>query len=559
MKLWSLAGRVYREAIYAGQMSAAGSSVHRFKEKLEKDPKYLKKQGNIIQILGSFYLLIVGTVSVVAVLEFRLEDPSQWNALVTSGALSIQLLIQSGYLVMLTVLVTAEILAPDLYHWFESLPLSRSQVGSLRILALVREFLFPVGVIVIALPLVVGLAGWSLAAGLAGVVLGAVHGGFTLSLAVLASWKMRSTLKADGGDARKAKINRVLTMLVYGVGTLVVVFIMQVGTNLITRLLGDPQLDAETTRTVFMVLSLLPLPTAPASLLTLLIAGAARPDTLPIWAPVAGTVLFTGATAGLLLRARTLIVSGAQPDRATSRVAERGTAADGGTAPLCIRTPRGAFWHQLLQAATSDTQILISLIFPLMLPLLAVAGPAIASGNDAPVGVLSLIMSAGAGGWIMINALSRVQEGAGLLEASLPVRERDRVFPRLTLTALLPAAGAVLPALFLLEGGSRDQLSLLGTAGAITVIVPLAMVLKLALFGRRPSGSDSVVLDEIQTGDRFWKWALVIVFLLAATIGTFLASRALVAAYGVGGLGLALAASGGLALLFGVFLRRVFP
>ena len=61
--LWGLAGRVYHEAIFQGQLVAAGSNATRLTERMERSSGHIAKQGRTIQILGSFYLLVVAAAT----------------------------------------------------------------------------------------------------------------------------------------------------------------------------------------------------------------------------------------------------------------------------------------------------------------------------------------------------------------------------------------------------------------------------------------------------------------------------------------------------------------
>lgn len=529
--LWSLAGRVYHEAIFQGQMSAAGSNVNRLRERMEKDAGHISKQGRLVQVLGSFYLLVVAIVSVTAFVELRQGGSSAWNVLIASGSVSVQMLIQTGYLMMLTVLATAEILAPDLYRWLETLPFSPAELGTLRMLALAREFVLPLGVIVVATPLVAGIAGGSPVGAVVGLLSSLVHAAVTLGVAVLASWKMRTVLRGTDGGDRSANVARVVTMVVYGVGTLLVVFIMQIGTNVLVRLFDTPGPGAYVSTLLVRILALAPLPTAPSVLIVRLVA---RTDVIPLWQPLVGTLLYTALGAALLVRVRSLLRSGETDHRRTTP----GAGAAPGPAqrrPLVVRAPRKAFRRQIRSAMTRDTQALISLIFPVILPLLGTVGPAVSGGPAELASVMGIVMGILAGGWMVIHGLTRLQFGSGGLEATLPVRERDRVVPRLQLAALLPAVGAMLPPLFLLPAGSTMQLEALVQSIAVPVVVVGALLLKLRLFGHVGRGSNPVVIDEVFSVRRFWKWVGVIGLLAVAVVAILVGYSALVAAFAAAG------------------------
>ena len=563
MRLWSLAGRVYNEAIFQGQVTAAGSNTARLTEKLKSNSGYVAKQGRTIQILGSFYLLTVASLSVISFIGLRSAAPSAWNLLVASGSVSMQLIVQSGYLIMLTIIATAEILAPDLYRWPASLPLSKSELGALKLLSLAREFMLPLGVIVVATPAVVGFAGGSLPGAVVGLVVSVIHAALTLGLLVIFSWKMRRVLRSSDTEDRGARFTRVFTMVVYGFGTLLIVFIMQLGSNTLAGLFDAPRLSADASLVALRVMSVVPLPTAPALLLTLLspaAAGAAGSAAVPLWLPSVGTALYALLAAIIVARALTIVRGDGTEARAARPVAVDSTRPSTAVfnrrpAPIVVRTPRAAFTRQIGRAMTRDTQVLITLIFPTILPILSSIGPLV-SGADRGIAItMSVIIAGTAGSWMIIHGLTRLQFGGGALEATLPVRERDRVFPRLILASILPASGALLVSLFFLPLGSAQQLGALAQALAVAVIAPAGMLVKMALFGRMTSGSAKVVVDEVRPEVGFWKWTAVVGLLVGLTAAAILGQRALVA--GFGGMGKAIFLVGASRSIFSLGSPRV--
>jgi hypothetical protein len=107
---------------------------------------------------------------------------------------------------------------------------------------------------------------------------------------------------------------------------------------------------------------------------------------------------------------------------------------------------------------------------------------------------------------MLVQGLTRQQAGAGQLAASLPVHERDRVFPRLVLAPVLSCAGGLLAAALFLRGS--DRLSGLMLAMAPTVTAPAGLLVKMLLFGRM---KHRVVLDEVYPEHATRKWITVLV------------------------------------------------
>ena len=93
--------------------------------------------------------------------------------------------------------------------------------------------------------------------------------------------------------------------------------------------------------------------------------------------------------------------------------------------------------------------------------------------------------------------VTRQEPGAGQLAATRPIRERDRVFPRLVLSAIVASAGALVADLVVLRGKDLWVGLALGTIPAVAA--PLGMLVKMVLFGRLRG---RVVLDEVRPGSR---------------------------------------------------------
>lgn len=214
-------------------------------------------------------------------------------------------------------------------------------------------------------------------------------------------------------------------------------------------------------------------------------------------------MLYALLAAIIVARALTIVRGDGTEARAARPMAVDSTrpstvALDRRPAPIVVRTPRAAFTRQIGRAMTRDTQVLITLIFPIILPILSSIGPLV-SGADRGIAItMSVIIAGTAGSWMIIHGLTRLQFGGGALEATLQVRERDRVFPRLILASKLPTGGALL----------------------------------VALFGRMTSGSAKVVVDEVRPEAGFWKWTAVVGLLVVLTAAVILGQPVLVAGFG---------------------------
>lgn len=563
-RAWDLAGRVYHEALLRGQEAAAGSNQARLVEKLEKNPKYVARQARTIQIMGSFYLLTVAVLPVTSLVATLQGETLLWNAFLSSTAATAQLIVQTAYLMLLTLLATAELLSPDLFDWPSSLPISTVRMGTLRLVTLAREFLLPVCVIVLAYPIVSGLISRSIVVGLVALLFSSVHAVATVSLIVLASRRMYRTLRTHGGANRRAQITRVITMLAYGVGALVIVFAVQVGTNTLTGLVDEPRMTAAATTTVTRILAALPLPSSGATLITELTLrrnGISTSNTT-LLISIAGTLLYGVATFLFAHRVRRQLGRFDAPAASGAPAAGRATHAEllTAAAQFRVRTPRATFARQIFQSATRDTQVLMSIIMPLLIPTIATIGPMLSGAPGPVVAIIGPGMAAVMSGWILIHGLTRLEIGAGQLTATLPALERDRAFPRLWIAGGLPVLGSLLASLLLQRFGSGEQLRMITLSLVAGVAVPVGLLVKVLLFGRVSNRTKLYVIEEVRTDARFWKWVATVASMVAAAaalaIPAVVLQARLSAGYYYGGYAALLVAGfGGVALVS----ARVFP
>jgi predicted permease len=316
-------------------------------------------------------------------------------------------------------------------------------------------------------------------------------------------------------------------MLAYGIGALVVVFAVQIGTNTLSALADAPRLSQGASRTLLNVFALLPLPSSGATLvteLTLRTHGIVGPATTVKLAAV-GTVLYGGVTLLLATAARRRLGGADLP-----AVSSRERQAPSTPIRLSVRSPRSAFTRQIFQSATRDTQVLMSLIMPLMLPTLATIGPVFSGTPANVVSFLTPGFAAIMSGWMLIHGLTRLEIGSGQLAASLPVVERDRVVPRMIIAAVVPSLGAAIAILIFQPFGSSEQIRSILFSMVSAVAVPAGFLMKVVLFGRVRKGGGEFVIEEVRPDGRFPKWvavvgSMVIVAALLMVAGAALQTR----------------------------------
>jgi len=518
VRLWDLAGLIYREATLQGFMTAAGGNLEPLKARLAKNPGYVRRQALTVQIIAAVYVVTVMALPVTAVLRLRAGSTLAWNLVLSSVSAAPFFLVQRGYVMMLTVLSVSALLYDGLYAWPESLPISAGGIARLRLLSLLRGLFIAVCGVAVVYPIAMAAASRSWAAAAIALLTSAVHLPLTLALVVLVGQRLHRGLKGHGGASRGAQTARVLTTLGYGLGTIVVVLVMQVAMNVLARYYDAPRLEPAVARSIALALSWAPLPAAPASLTMLLAARAAGtaldwpvlPAALGSVAYFAGAALLVGAALRVLRRTSAGVAgtTGAPVPASTS---------------FDVTSPSRAFLRQLWMGATRQTQTLMFFLFPLVFPILGTIGPTMSKAPSIFVVYFGAAMATIFSPWMLVQGLTRQEAGAGQLVASLPVRERDRVFPRLVIAPLVAVAGAILGAALFLRGWDFVTGIVLALASAITA--PVGLLLKMLLFGRM---KHRVVLDEVHPESATLKWVAVIAAMAAVAVALALVHRLLV-------------------------------
>ncbi len=453
-------------------------------------------------MIAAFYVLFMMVLPVIAILKLSSGSTHPWNLFVSAVCATTFYVIQFGYVLMLTVLAVSELLDDELFAWPQTLPVTTGGIARLRLFSLLRGLFIPVIGVALAYPVALGLASRSWAVAGIAVLTSAVHLPLTLALVVLAGLWLHRALRGQGGSSRGAQTARVISMLAYGLGTLVVVFVMQVAISYLPRLYDAPRVAPGLSRNLVLVLSSLPLPTASASLTMLLAARAAGLGAdVPILPAALGSLGYF-VVAGLLVGAALRILG-----RSAAATAGPGHIPLPAAALVRLRltTPRRAFYRQLWLGATRETQVLMFMLFAVVMPIIGTVGPTISGGPVLVRVYFGAAFASVFSVWMLVQGLTHQQAGAGQLTASLPVRERDRVFPRLVLAPLLACAGGLLAALVFLRG--RDLVTGLVLALVPAVTAPAGLLLKMVLFGRL---KHRVVLDEVHPDSATRKWITVV-------------------------------------------------
>jgi hypothetical protein len=527
---FKLSRTVLKESFFRGQMIAAGSQQSRVLERFSKKPKSIGGNLRFINAVVAFYLLVILLLPAGSLARLAGGEGSAdaQVLLVSVGVLTLACLLQIAYVLLFAVMTSQELVRAQILGWLLTLPLSRDDVRQIGFAGLVRAIVVQLGAIVVGLPVLVAIVVGSLPAVLAALAASVTNAGLAAALFVLLASAV-SRLMHESGNSPGKRILRTVALAGYGIGTIVVVLLVQLAISLVPELYTAGFLEGRVGEALRSVLPFFPV-FGPAGLTSIAAArsagglasagGASAAAGLPILPAVVGTLLGFVVCALLLRRARRVLSLPNESLPAADAGGSRGEAggsarqvpdeARPGAAPqgLRVRSPVQAYLRRDLSIAARDSQLLLSLLLP---PLFAVMTVVTAGGESPLSELLGLFGYMNVVGAFIAAAvaytLSVTESTGATLTAALPVPELARARAKLIL--FLASFGAMNLVVFAFAIPSNGLGSALADLARYVTVPALAawagLFFKMLLTGRL---RNRYTLDEVQGGYRLPKWLL---------------------------------------------------
>ncbi len=565
-ELYRISKRVYREGILHGQLQSAGSDQARFLEKIDKD-KTQRSPDIILKIMSAIYIAGLVTIPIFALITIHSTlssgiDPS-WVTFVGSLSVSGFLVMQPAILLIFSFMFTWGIMSGGPYKWIHTLPLGRKDIERIGFFTFLRSInvqlismslVLPTG-IVVSIVVVLGSEISVLSLILlivSSLLLSIINLVFNLSLLVIISRKMAIIMEDQEVNSRKTNIIRVVSMILYMIIAMGVMYLIQIAIAKIPELYAMQSWTADTTNVVNIILSIIPFPFAGGYLLTIIAMDFTNVSGVLIGGSLLGLILFIFLTYFIYKKALSTLRNISSTELKKYSMEKKEVFVE----DITIKTsgPTLAFLKRDFAIITREMSSIMIMIMPFMIPLYMLFIPIDAQVTIGPAGLtivmIIMLFYVSMVSVMLVMGLTNIESGGSTITASLPISVRDQVkskVPHFVVTIPLALIVAML-----MRIGTSQFTQLISFALAFLPVIPIvclaSLFFKAFLFGKM---KHKIVLEEIKLERKVVKHILVFVF----TFG-LMAAFIFVSAYGFLYLGIAEVVS---AILLYITYNIMFP
>ena len=526
-ELYRISKKVYREGILQGQLQSAGSDQARFLEKIDKD-KMQRSPDIILKIMSAIYIAGLVSIPIFALITIHSTlssgiDPS-WVTFVGSLSVSGFLVMQPAILLIFSFMFTWGIMSGGPYKWIHTLPLGKKDIErigfftflrSINVQLIAMSLVLPAG-IVASIVLVLGSEISVLSLVLlivTSLFLSIINLVFNLSLLVIISRKMAIIMEDQEINSRKTNIIRIVSMILYMVIAMGVMYLIQIAIAKIPELYVLQSWSTDTTNIVNIILSIIPFPFAGGYLLTILAMDLSNVSGVLIGGSILGIIFFIFLTYFIYKKALSTLRNISSTELKKYSIEKKEVFVE----DIAIKTtgPTLAFLKRDFAIITREMSSIMIMIMPFMIPLYMLFIPVDDQLTIGPAG-LSIVMIimlfyVSMVTVVLVMGLTNIESGGSTITASLPISVRDQVkskVPHFVVTIPLALIVAMLVRI-----GASQFITMISLALAFLPAIPIiglaSLFFKAFLFGRM---KHKIVLEEIRNEKKAIKHILVFVF-----------------------------------------------
>ena len=441
-ELYKISKNVYREAVIHSQLQAAGSNQAKFLERVEKD-KMTRMQDQVLKILSAFYIAMLFLLPLRSFSESSLAlnagIQSEWVSFVGSCTMGGFFLIMPLILLIFSITFMWGLMSGGPYQWIHTLPFSKDDIEKIGLFTFLRSMNFQLTVMGLVLP-----AGTILSIGftlgteipfvnsilmvLCSILISIISIIFYLSIVVILGRKMAILMEEHEVSSKRTTFIRIMTFLLYLICSMVAMYVIQLGIEVIPQLYLAPTMTSETVNILNIVFSFIPFPLSGSYLLTSFVVGFSNVPSLIIIGSITGLVLFCFLTYILFRKALHTLRNISSTD--FKKYKEEYTEVTIDQVTVKNSTPLKAFFKRDIALITREMQYIMYLVMPIMIPVAGAIAPFDYEpfGNSGLTpGFLFLLFYVVLSTYMLIVGLTNIEEGGETITASLPIVVRDQI------------------------------------------------------------------------------------------------------------------------------------
>ena len=539
--------RVYKEAILHAQLQSAGSSQQRFLERIEKD-KMARSPDVIYKVLSALYIASLAFFPIISVSSMysQLAQGASIEWINFAGGLinGAFFFLQFVILIVFALMVAWGITSGGPYEWLHTLPFARKDMEKVGLFTFIRSIniqlismaiVLPIGLIVV-LSMTIGPyigAGKFILIVLISILLSLVNTCFNLGLLVILSRKLAIIMEEYDFASKKASFIRIATMFAYFFVSMFIVSIINVGLQNIGAFYGLNLLAVQNANIknftlssiphpftqgfgistlLSNILSFIPYPFSSGYLLGMFILDFNGVSPITIVGSVIGFIFFCLITFLVMKSALKILKNISSPEIKRKEISRKKTTLD--DVESVNLSPVKAFIKRDISIITRETQQIIVLILPIMIPIYSallgyVEDYQIIGNTAVTIFFIILMFYVYTNTIALIVSITTIETGGETIMASLPIDERDKIkskIPYFFGTIML----AVLISL-LIQINSPIFMETLYLTLAFLPVFPIigiaGLLLKVRLFGKF---KHKYVVEEIKHEHKFSKYVIIV-------------------------------------------------
>ncbi|TFG03353.1 MAG: CPBP family intramembrane metalloprotease [Promethearchaeota archaeon] len=518
LSLYKLAKYTNLEIVMEAQIQSTGANQAKLMEKYKKNKKSVQHQVFALKIVYAILILFVIVVPIFTILQV-LESfgtlPAKTIFFGGSLFFGVFFLTQFIYLLLLGMFNISAMMTGEAFKWYETLPISKRRLQKLGLITVIRNLDAAIIIIIISFPIIIAIITQNILLVIISVLISVLNVIFVVSLLVLIAEKMSRIFMGDQVSSKKATIVRIVTMLSYFIAAMSASIIFQWAINAINDIfislaaMNIPDI-------VNFILTLIPFPFAPASLLTLLIDPTKFSSNMWI-SGLIGTGVLMVLAYFLYNKAVSSMKMVTISSAAEKKVKTEQKRVEVHDVDIIVRSPIQAYRKKDLSAATRDMQTLMYLILPIILPfvysiiLVFSIGSAVGSFNQEDVLIFwsILMFYQPMISIIVTTGFLNMEDGGASILAGLPINPRDQVKAKLSVLLTIQTLSFFIPALLFITSPVFIDYLLLFVAWYPISLVFLFTIfsLKIRLFGRMKY---KYVLEEVNPNKKTLKWIIMV-------------------------------------------------
>jgi len=518
LSLYKLAKYTNLEIVMEAQIQSTGANQAKLMEKYKKNKKSVQHQVFALKIVYAILILFVIVVPIFTILQV-LESfgtlPEKTIFFGGSLFFGVFFLTQFIYLLLLGMFNISAMMTGEAFKWYETLPIAKRRLQKLGLITVIRNLDAAIVIIIVSFPIIMAIITQNLLLVIISVLISVLNVIFVVSLLVLIAEKMSRIFMGDQVSSKKATIVRIITMLSYFIAAMSASIIFQWAINAINDIfislaaMNIPDI-------INFILTLIPFPFAPASLLTLLIDP--TKFSFNMWiSGLIGTGLLIVLAYFLYNKAVSSMKMVTISSAAEKKVKTEQKRKEVHDVDIIVRSPIQAYRKKDLSAATRDMQTLMYLILPIILPfvysiiLVFSIGSAVGSFNQEDVLIFwsILMFYQPMISIIVTTGFLNMEDGGASILAGLPINPRDQVKAKLSVLLTIQTLSFFIPALlFITSPVFIDYLLLFVAWYPISLVFFFTIFsLKIRLFGRMKY---KYVLEEVNPNKKTLKWIIMV-------------------------------------------------